>query len=343
MAQVHTLDSFPRGSFSDVWEQLTTVDPQASVFHTPAFLRVWWSQLGGSTAVRVRLVLEGQRLVGVVPEVRQRVGSVTGPRVVAGFAGGTEVTDYRGPISAAADRRAVASAWIEELAGDREWDDLVAGGLAEDAGWHDAIATAGRAAGFTVVDEVAEDVCPRIDLSGGWAGYLERVGAKQRHEIRRKTRRLAAGARSKVRLVRVAPERLGDGLRRFYELTQGSGSEKSRFFDDRKMRAFFGALADELGADGPLRLHNLELDGAVAASAVSFVRAGEWGLYNMAFDESWADLAPGMVLVAELIRSAAEEETIHTFDLLRGDEPYKYRFGAVDRPLRRVTMTRATS
>jgi CelD/BcsL family acetyltransferase involved in cellulose biosynthesis len=73
---------------------------------------------------------------------------------------------------------------------------------------------------------------------------------------------------------------------------------------------------------------------------VSLVHSGEWGLYNSAFDPTLRMLAPGMVLVGNLIEiAAAEGNTV--FDLLRGDEPYKYRFGATDRTLRRYTIERA--
>jgi hypothetical protein len=40
---------------------------------------------------------------------------------------------------------------------------------------------------------------------------------------------------------------------------------------------------------------------------VSLVHGGEWGLYNSAFDPALGALAPGMVLVGELIEQAAEE------------------------------------
>jgi CelD/BcsL family acetyltransferase involved in cellulose biosynthesis len=46
-----------------------------------------------------------------------------------------------------------------------------------------------------------------------------------------------------------------------------------------------------------------------------------------------------MVLVWELIELATDEGCT-TFDLLRGDEPYKYRFGAVDREVRTLTLVR---
>jgi CelD/BcsL family acetyltransferase involved in cellulose biosynthesis len=50
-------------------------------------------------------------------------------------------------------------------------------------------------------------------------------------------------------------------------------------------------------------------------------------------------LAPGIVLVNQLIELAAEDGC-HVFDLLRGDEAYKYRFGAIDRPVERLTIVR---
>jgi CelD/BcsL family acetyltransferase involved in cellulose biosynthesis len=46
-----------------------------------------------------------------------------------------------------------------------------------------------------------------------------------------------------------------------------------------------------------------------------------------------------MVLVGELIRLAAREQRA-VFDLLRGNEPYKYRFGPTERRLERVTIGR---
>jgi CelD/BcsL family acetyltransferase involved in cellulose biosynthesis len=62
-------------------------------------------------------------------------------------------------------------------------------------------------------------------------------------------------------------------------------------------------------------------------------------LYNSAFDRAWGSLAPGMVLVAEDIRLAIEEGCT-VFDLLKGDYAYKYRFGAVPRRVRRLTVDR---
>jgi len=88
-----------------------------------------------------------------------------------------------------------------------------------------------------------------------------------------------------------------------------------------------------------LRVHRLDVGGLNAAMTVSLVDGGRWGLYNSTLDPTLTALAPGMVLVWGLVRMAADEGC-RVFDLLRGDEAYKYRFGAVDRPLRTLTLVR---
>ncbi|HKJ57255.1 MAG TPA: GNAT family N-acetyltransferase, partial [Nitriliruptoraceae bacterium] len=104
-------------------------------------------------------------------------------------------------------------------------------------------------------------------------------------------------------------------------------------------RTFFSALADEFVDDDVMRLHVLSVGDRPAAATVSLVDGDRWGLYNSAFDPVLSSFAPGMVLVTELIREAADQD-LATFDLLRGDEPYKYRFGATDRVIQRVDVTR---
>jgi CelD/BcsL family acetyltransferase involved in cellulose biosynthesis len=44
-----------------------------------------------------------------------------------------------------------------------------------------------------------------------------------------------------------------------------------------------------------------------------------------------------MVLVGSLIEEAIEEGK-HTFDFLRGNEPYKKRFGPVPRPVHEIVL-----
>lgn len=334
---VRTEDRFPTDEGVDrAWMDLVAADPAASIFHTSHFLRRWCRHLRGRCDLRLRLVHRDGELIGVVPEVRENEGGPTGPRTVAHFAGGHHVTDYLGPVSRPDDRADVVDAWFGALENERDWDELNAGGLPEDAGWHELIAERARAGGLEVTGPKQEGVCPVVDTSDGWDAYLERITGKQRHEIRRKARKLVREADS-VQLVDVERADMHDELDRFIGMARGGDGEKASFFESEAMRSFFHSLVAEFGGDRTFRLHRLDVDGSPAAYTVSLCHDGRWGLYNSAFDREIGNLSPGMVLVGEVLRLAAQEG-FDVLDLLRGDEDYKYRFGAVDRPVQRLKV-----
>lgn len=341
MIELRTHHGIPSGSLRTDWEVLVDDDPDATIFHTPRYLAAWARVLGDRVAPRVHTLHRQGRLVGVVADAHERQGSPTGPTEILRFLGGTEVTDYLGPVARPEDRDDVMAAYMDTLARDKDWDEFVAGGLSVDTGWPDAVQRHAARVGFEVVESTVEDVCPRVDLSDGYEAYLDRLPGKQRHELRRKARKLARDA-GELRTVEVAAGDVVARLDEFFEMAIESESAKAGFFRKEPMREFFRELAREFAEEHVLRLHLLEVGGRPGAATVSLVHGREWGLYNSAFDPTLRMLAPGMVQVGQLIETAAAEGCL-VFDLLRGDEPYKYRFGAVDRELRRLTLARGTA
>ncbi len=338
MIDLRTHEGLPSDELRTEWELLLDEDPDATFFQTPRYLQTWHRVLGQRATPRVRTIHRDGRLIGLVPEAHEREGSPTGPLEVVRFMGGTEVTDYLGPIARREDRADVADAYLRALAEDRDWDELVFGGLAVDTDWAEVLVRAAEELDLRILEVADEDVCPRLSTAGGYDAYLERLPGKQRHELKRKARKLSRDA-GDVRLVEVPAGELDGALDTFFDMATETETDKGGFFAKDDMRTFFRALADEFAEERIFRLHLLMVAGAPGAATVSLVHGGEWGLYNSAFDQTLRHLAPGMVLVSELIRTAAEEGC-RVFDLLRGDEPYKYRFGAEDRPLQRLTITR---
>jgi CelD/BcsL family acetyltransferase involved in cellulose biosynthesis len=338
VTELETHDGVPTGELRADWELLLDEDPHATVFQGPRFLGRWAEVFGKRTTARVHAVRREGRLIGIVPEAHEREGTPTGPIEVRRFLGGTEVSDYLGPVARREDRADVVHAYLAHLAADRNWDELIAGGLATDSGWASALRRGASEHGLLVFEEATEDVCPRVDLTDGYQGFLGRLESKQRHELGRKARKLARDA-GEVALERIPGDEVDERLDAFLDMAGETEPDKAGFFAKPEMRDWFRALADEFVADDVFRLHQLNVGGMPAAATVSLVHGGEWGLYNSAFDSTLRQLAPGMVLVGELIRVAADEGC-HVFDLLRGDEPYKYRFGAKDRAVERVTIVR---
>ena len=56
-------------------------------------------------------------------------------------------------------------------------------------------------------------------------------------------------------------------------------------------------------------------------------------------DPDASDLSPGVLLVYAYIRHALATG-LRRLDFLRGDEPYKYSWGAVDEPIQRILVRR---
>ncbi len=310
------------------WRELVEKDPAASVFHTPQYLDVWWAEFGAGRALRVVEVLEGETLRGIV-------GLVVSDDGLVSFAGDHDTTDYRGPVSAPEDRDPVAVAVLDAVAGEA-WQTFEMDGLAGDSGWPEALARAAKAGAYDVAEEQT-DACPRVAIPGSYDAYLASLPGKLRHEINRKGRRLEREAGPYA--IRLATEEtLDDDLEAFFAMHRSSDGPKGRFMHEG-MATFFGSFAWKLYSQGWLRLALLEIEGEAWAGVYAFRSWNDWDVWNSSYDHRRRELAPGMILMAECIRLAAEEGCT-TFDFLRGTEPYKYRFGAVDVPLIKLEVRR---
>lgn len=353
MSRLTRLDGLGPSDLHAAWTALVAADPDATIFHSPRFQGVWADRLGRdldltTTTLRGDHAAEadfdadqpapdadepdhdGDGLVAVAVEAVGDAEDVTTWR----FGGGTEVTDYTGPVSLPSARDEFLDTWLPAVL-DVDVDRHVFGGLAVDTGWPDAIDKRLDAVDVTATTAPV-DVCPVIDISDGHDAYMDALPGKLRQEQKRKTRKLVRDV-GDVSLDQVPAEDLEQGLATFFAMQVDADSPKASFFDDERVRDFFRALAEEFAHDDVFRLHVLSVGDRPAAATVSLVDERRWALYNSAFDPVLASFAPGMVLVAELIQDAAEEG-LATFDLLRGAEPYKYRFGAVDRELVSLTV-----
>jgi CelD/BcsL family acetyltransferase involved in cellulose biosynthesis len=180
-------------------------------------------------------------------------------------------------------------------------------------------------------------VAPYLRLPGSFEEYLAGLRGKLRHEIRRKTRRLQE-AFPGARLVDASGEPRPEDLERFLDWHRDSPGEKGGFMQPG-MELFFRRLVHGLLPMGMLRLTFLEHEGRKLAGLIAFRWRRRLLLYNSAYDQSLGAVAPGMVLVAELIRDVIA--TGHEgLDMLKGDLDYKYRFGARPRAVRRLVVTR---
>lgn len=181
------------------------------------------------------------------------------------------------------------------------------------------------------------DRAPFVALPGSFDGYLDNLGKKERHELRRKMRRAGDILPELDFRVTRTPGELAKDLPSFVGLHRRSHPAKEAFMDDG-MAAFFGEVAAKFLDSGDLRLAFLSSGGTDVASAFQFHVGGAFLLYNSGYDPDHRAANPGLVLIARCIGNAIEEGATE-YDFLRGTERYKYDLGGADRVVHLLTLS----
>jgi len=306
------------------WNALLASCPADTIFLTWEWQNLWWRTCGEGD-LNVLAIQAGDELVGIAPLVRFANSW--------GFAGGVEVADFLDVIAHPDHREGVSRAVLEilrrsnapvELRNLRP-DSLGATLLVADAPLYDFEPWLER-----------EDVSPRIVLPSDWDTYLQSLSKKDRHELRRKMRRLMAAGDVRWYAARDPATREAD-VGDFLRLHRLSAESKAAFMTSR-MEEFFRAVVREFEPRNMLRLYFLEVDGVRTAAVILFDYNGEFLLYNSGYDPAYSHLSVGLLLKAFCIKDAIDEGR-RVFDFLQGDESYKYDLGAVDVPILRLRLT----
>ena len=354
--------SIPR----ETWDDLARRNPMATPFSSWAFHRAWWDAYGANASEQTLVVCgEAGEPLAIVPLMRRheveladaalhtmiRHGSDLGltpvaPTASALFFGASYHADYATLIGDPADFQAVAAATALHLsspaAGDWDVIDLRRIRCADPAG--DALAAAFGAAEMTsgwTLNVDREDVCPVVTFPSGASmeDYLGTLGKKERHEIRRKVRR--AEATGAIELTD-SDDPL-DELETFIDLHQRRWGDAGLFPDTAggaQSRVLFRRMFELFGTPGPLRLSFLSVGGRRIAAGVHFETPEGLFYYNAGIDPDAREMSPGVLTVYAYVQRALREG-LPRLDFLRGDEPYKYEWGAIDEPIQRVLVRRS--
>jgi len=315
-------DAFAEGP----WNALVSRAAAPSVFLTWQWQIGWARAFAAECPLRVLSVYDdagpgGDELVGLLPLFEETPG-VWCP------IGGGDVSDYLDLIAPAGREREVWAALLEWRRGRAETWALR--GLRPESPTLAVLPELAAAHGLAATAEV-EERCPVLPLPESWDAYLAGLSGKDRHELRRKMRKLENELPGvKARSV-AEPEAWDAALDEFLQLHRISRVGKARFMDER-MDRFFRGVFEELVRFGWVRLWLLEWQSQPVAAFICLEFGGMVGLYNSGFDPAHAKVAPGIVLLAHVIRDAIERK-IPVFDFLRGEEPYKYSFGPTPRDL----------
>jgi CelD/BcsL family acetyltransferase involved in cellulose biosynthesis len=307
------------------WDAL--VDQGHTIFATPTWHRLWWREFDGERELALVAVRESERLVGVAP-----FWWVDG---TLSLIGAEDLWD-RQDLIFAPDVAVEAYAALLDAVERWPWRVLQLPAVPASSQTRSRFLPHAEARGYRV-QERAIEVCPQVVLPDDWEQYLRGLSRKDRHELRRKMRRLEQEAKAQVELV--TGEALTDeDIGEFFRLHRLSKPEKAQFLTPERAR-FLAAVLKAFAPSGKAKLFFLRLDGRRVAAALCFDTGEEYLLYNSGYDPGYAAYSVGLLLKAFCLRHALEQGR-KRFDFLRGAEPYKYDLGGKDVPLYRYELFR---
>ncbi|MBA2425704.1 MAG: GNAT family N-acetyltransferase [Actinobacteria bacterium] len=313
------------------WGRLLDHDPNRHIFASPQWHRLWWGEFKAGKELLVLTMRRAGGVAAFVPLYRKQEDG----RDILRFVGGIDLTDYLGPICSLDDRDDVADAltgWLGTT--ETSWDELDAHNMPVPLGFAEFLVESADRRGFGFLLE-QEETSAIVVLPDSWDTYLEGLDSKERHELKRKRRRL--GRDYPDAIFRTATEESLDAdLKTFFEMHKEAEGHKGRFMGEA-MQSFFRRIADEFMPRGWLKLDLLEIGDRAVAATFGFEVDDTFYLYNSAYEPSAARLSPGLVLVSELVKSSIAKG-LKTVDLLRGPERYKYQLGAQAVPLNNVRV-----
>ena len=308
-------------------EDLLARHEERLVFVSPVWLRTWLAEFGDHYEP-VFLDCGTTGLSAVAPLMRDdtRLTFIGDPAIC-------DFMDFLLPPERTEE--ALRSLWSQICA--ESWTELDLWGLPAASSTRAAIERLGQEAGYSVV-EVKEAVAPRLSLDDTFEGYLASLGKKDRHELRRKMRRLLDSGGKVEFEVYSEQNDIAAAMDIFLDLHTRSRQDKTDFMTEA-MASFFRRMASSMAAAGFVRLFLLHLNGRAVASVFCFDAGSHLYMYNSGYDPDLAGLSVGLVSKALCLRWAIENGK-KGLDFLRGNEPYKYDLGAKDQDIYRIVVRR---
>jgi CelD/BcsL family acetyltransferase involved in cellulose biosynthesis len=295
------------------------------LFVLPAWLKVWWSVFSNESSLYLSAVRDEERLIGIAPLL------VKGAE--ARFMGDPDVCDYQDFIVAPGRGREFFENLIKHLR-QQGVSSLDLNAVRADS----KVLTELVAEAKSLKCEVScnpEDVTLELDLPSSWDKFLAALNGKQRHEVRRKLRRLNEAGEINYRLVEDFREVM-DEMETFLTLFGLSRSDKAAFMTSQ-MAKYFRSLAETMAKANLLKLYFLDLDGTPAAAVMCFDYNSTIYLYNNGYDGQFSSLSVGLLSKILTIKDSIIKGR-KKYDFLKGTEEYKQRLGGKPVPLYRCQV-----
>jgi CelD/BcsL family acetyltransferase involved in cellulose biosynthesis len=318
-------DSAAFAALEHEWWGLWRRSAVATPFQSPAWLLPWWRNFAPGELL-VFTARQSGRLVGLAPFYVE-----TGRRGRRVLPVGISVTDYHDVLVDAelGDVVCDALAWCMATQQDVQWD-----------AWEFTELAAGAQAlhldSFAGCEEFADhcSACPVLTLPATIEALPQVLPFRKRRALRLARNRATRQGSVEIETAEAssAPRMLEALVRLHGARWQARG--ETGVLSDPRVQEFHRDVVPRLADARLLRLYEFRIAARAVAVYYGFLHRDCAYAYLTGFDPNYEFESPGVLLLGHAIEQA-HREGAREFHFLRGQETYKYQWGAVDRWNRR--------
>lgn len=314
-------------SLKDTWNTLLQESSDNNIFLTWEWLYIWWRYYGENKKLRIILIKEGKKIIGITPfmQAKYRIG-LMGVDVLENLCA-TEC-DYSGVILTEKKKESI-TILLNYLAETIRTSNIVIriSHIPEDSGFLQALR---EQYPFYVnslsMSEQTITSCPYINTLENWEEYYHTLTKNGRHKVnklRRKIQKLKDDHQIEFKHI-TDNDDLQEQLHTLFKLHQKRWKERniySKFFKP-ETQAFYKDISEAFCDNNWMDLSFLNIGGKAVAASWGFIYDNRYYCMTSAFDPGYSSINPGHILTMRLIERAIQSG-LSKFDFLKGDELYK--------------------
>jgi len=171
--------------------------------------------------------------------------------------------------------------------------------------------------------------CPSLALPDSWEDLLKSLSKNFRSQVRRNINAVMKHDELDTRLLE--PEEARSFTEDLIRLNRNrmDSTGRTSSLEDETLRAFLVEAVPYMADKKLAWMDVVEDSDRVLAGSLNFIHGKSIYYYMGGFSDEIVKKGPGNVLFAEVLQRGIENQ-YERFDFLRGDETYKYRWGAKD-------------
>lgn len=339
-ARIATIDEFRNSR--DAWDKLALSMRYPMVFCTWEWIYTWWENFSAKNTLVIIFIHDEAELKGILPLFAYRAFFKQGWAIgrILSYCGTTDVyPDHLDIICADRDTQECMTAISRFLSMEYcAWDVIHIPLITEDS----ALAAWMKTERFPFKASLNQvSVAPYIPLADDFERYIGGLDRKMRYNLRSRRKKLYEQHR--FGYLRCLPSEENEGLNALFHLHELRANKKaivSTFKGDR-IRAFHDCLVDRMRDKGWISLSLLRNETDTIAASYNFLFGNRVFSYQKASDPAWGQFGPGNVILLECIDNAFSQG-FEEYNLLQGNETYKYDWTSRARPLLTANIFNST-